>query len=130
MGTLKQPSPSTKPTTHPAVVSLSCWFSAPLTLSLLDISPSLETGCDSQTSSGGYTAFPAYSRLRTAASPLRGAAPPACQGASYLRHCCYSPIRLAAGRVVRSFLPDSPCRHEDRTVSSPLCEERSLACSL
>ena len=29
--------------------------------------------------------FPAYSRLRTARSPARGAAPPACLGASYLR---------------------------------------------
>ena len=29
--------------------------------------------------------FPAYSRLRTAPSPVRGAAPPACLGASYLR---------------------------------------------
>jgi hypothetical protein len=33
--------------------------------------------------------FPAYSRLRTARSPVRGAAPPACLGASYLRHVCY-----------------------------------------
>ena len=29
--------------------------------------------------------FPAYSRLRTASSPMRGAAPPACLGDSYLR---------------------------------------------
>jgi hypothetical protein len=36
-----------------------------------------------------YTGFPAYSRLRTARSPVRGAASPACLGTSYLRHICY-----------------------------------------
>ena len=42
----------------------------------------------------------------------------------YLRHSCYSFCYVDAGtartELVRSFLPDSPCRHEDRTVSSPL----------
>jgi hypothetical protein len=33
------------------------------------------TVCNSQTSSAGYTGFPAYSRLRTTSSPMRGAAP-------------------------------------------------------
>jgi hypothetical protein len=37
------------------------------------------------TSSGGSSGFPAYSRLRTAPSPMRGAAPSACLRASYLR---------------------------------------------
>ncbi len=33
--------------------------------------------------------------------------------------------------VARSFLPDSPCRHEDRTVPSPIMDfDRRLACSL
>ena len=65
--------------------------------------------------------FPAYSRLRTAPSPVRGAAPLACQEASYLRHVCY----LRRRPYVRhrsagwSFLPPSSCRHEGRTVSSP-----------
>src|SRR4051794_30831268 len=30
----KHPSPSTKPTTQPVLISLSCWFSAPTGLSL------------------------------------------------------------------------------------------------
>src|SRR5918996_5247023 len=45
MGELKQPSPSTKPTTQPMVVSLSCWFSAPGGLSLTHVN-TLETGAD------------------------------------------------------------------------------------
>jgi hypothetical protein len=33
--------------------------------------------------------------------------------------------------AARSFLPDSPCRHEDRTVPSPVMDfDRRLACSL
>src|ERR687892_1197801 len=45
MGELKQPSPSTKPTTQPMVVSLSCWFSAPGGLSLTHVN-TLEIGAD------------------------------------------------------------------------------------
>jgi hypothetical protein len=51
---------------------LSCWFSAPLTLSLPD-----SLGRVVEDPSG----FPAYSRLLTAPSLMRGAAPPACLGA-------------------------------------------------
>jgi hypothetical protein len=36
-------------------------------------------------STSGYSDLPAHSRLRTARSPVRGAAPLACQGDSYLR---------------------------------------------
>jgi hypothetical protein len=55
---------------------VSCWFSAPS-----------HCHCPPRkwTSSSGYSGFPAYSRLRTATSPSRGAAPFACQRASYLR---------------------------------------------
>ena len=45
----------------------------------------------------------------------------------YLRHCCYTLLMsmcgTAARNAVRSFLPDSSCRHEDRTVSSPPSHE-------
>jgi hypothetical protein len=37
----------------------------------------------------------------------------------YLRHSCYSAV-AGCHDVARSFLPDSPCRHEDRTVPSPV----------
>jgi hypothetical protein len=56
--------------------SLSCWSSAPLTLSLPE-----RLGRVVEDSPG----FPAYGRLRTTSSPMWGAAPLACQGASYLR---------------------------------------------
>src|SRR5919204_4330085 len=83
MEQLKQPSPSTKPTTHPVVLSLSCWFSA-----LDGLSPYTPRRyqpvltCSVPRDAPG---FPAYSRLRTAPSPVRGAAPSACLRASYLR---------------------------------------------
>jgi len=55
--------------------SLSCWFSAPS-----------DCHCPWFGRVPWDTpGFPAYSRLRTASSPMRGAAPPACQEASYLR---------------------------------------------
>jgi hypothetical protein len=48
----------------------------------------------------------------------------------YLRHSCYS-VMAGCHAVARSFLPDSPCRHEDRTVPSPIMAfDRRLACSL
>src|SRR5436190_21963464 len=43
--------------------------------------PTVTVGSDA-TSSRGCTGFPAYGRLRTASSPMRGAAPPACLGDS------------------------------------------------
>src|SRR4051794_22704110 len=46
----------------------------------------------------------------------------------YLRHACYSASLLDVACVARSFLPDSSCRHEDRTVSSRL-ERRELKCA-
>src|SRR5581483_3275014 len=84
MEQLKQPSPSTNPTTHPMAVSLSCWSSAPRTLSLPCIARD-ETELLTRRVVEDPPGFPAYSRLRTASSPMRGAAPPACLGASYLR---------------------------------------------
>jgi hypothetical protein len=48
------------------------------------------TDLNSKSSSGGFTDFPAYSRLRSVSSPIRGAANPSnCKGHSYLRHICY-----------------------------------------
>ena len=84
MEQLKQPSPSTNPTTHPAVVSLSCWSSAPRTLSLPRISRRY-TELTTRRVVEDPPGFPAYSRLRTTPSPVRGAAPSACLRASYLR---------------------------------------------
>src|SRR2546421_8140860 len=112
MGQLKQPSPSTKPTTHPMVLSLSCWFSA-----LGGLSPSTSRPYQPIVTlpvPRDTPGFPAYSRLRTAPSPMRGAAPPACQGASYLRHCCYyrrTPYLSAffvSGTVISAALLMSP----------------------
>jgi hypothetical protein len=37
----------------------------------------------------------------------------------YLRHSCYSRSDIARSKA-RTFLPDSSCRHEDRTVPLPL----------
>src|SRR5919198_3155806 len=56
----KQPSPSTKPTIQSGVISLSCWFSAPIGLSLsipsrLGLVPV------------GFSGFPAYSRMLSVA---------------------------------------------------------------
>src|SRR5215216_4545351 len=84
MGQLKQPSPSTKPTIHPIVVSLSCWSSAPCTLSLPFITRRYIEPLTRRVVKDA-PGFPAYSRLRTASSPMRGAAPLSCLGASYLR---------------------------------------------
>src|SRR5262245_53181202 len=52
--------------------------------------------------------------------------PPAAHGGHYLRQICYS---LSRGERAKSFLLGSSCRHEARTVSSPL-GRRCLACSL
>src|SRR6266496_3535830 len=109
MEQLKQPSPSTKPTTHPMVLSLSCWFSA-----LDGLSPTMLPPY-----SGGMTpsvprdapGFPAYSRLRTAGSPVRGAAPPACLGASYLRTV------IVTAAVYRRL--DSELRRDPKATPNP-----------
>src|ERR671930_1273540 len=84
MEQLKQPSPSTNPTTHPSVVSLSCWFAAPRTLSL-PCTARRYTEPSTRRVVEDPSDLPAYSRLRTAPSPVRGAAPSACLRASYLR---------------------------------------------
>src|ERR687892_2775445 len=54
----------------------------------------------------GYSGFPAYSRLRTIPSPVRGAAPLACQGDSYLRHSVTSDVArtMSVQSAGRSFL--------------------------
>ena len=48
-------------------ISLSCWFSAPDTLSLR-----YTPGRTAPLSSAGYTGFPAYSQMHTASLPTRG----------------------------------------------------------
>src|SRR5213080_4391639 len=63
----KHPSPSTKPITQPRVISLSCWFSA-----LDGLSPTIRTIV--RRVPPDTPGFPAYSRMRTAPLPARGAA--------------------------------------------------------
>jgi hypothetical protein len=69
------------------------------------------TFADDTTSSGGFTGFPAYSRLRTAPSPVRGAAPLSCQG-DLLELLLDDRSRLhglsIGGLVVSASLPASP----------------------
>jgi hypothetical protein len=82
-----------------------------------------------QTSTVGYSEFPAYGRLLTAPLPTRRAAPIALYGNFYLRHFCYysklAPLSRQSPRAARSFLPSSSCRHEGRTVSSSLIHQPS-----
>src|SRR5437870_5584070 len=109
MEQLKQPSPSTKPTTHPMALSLSCWFSAPDGLSPVT-SPLYAVGL-TQPVPRDTPGFPAYSRMLTAWSPVRGAAPVACQGASYLRT-----VIVTAAVYWRL---GSELRHHPRAVPNP-----------
>src|SRR5262245_57082566 len=86
MGTLKQPSPSTKPTSHPVVKSLSCWFSALPALSLPSMSRPYERGGTFTTSSKEIHRVFQHIADCAPRSHLRGGQlPPACWGISYLR---------------------------------------------
>jgi hypothetical protein len=88
-----------------------------------------EKGRITQTSTVGYSEFPAYGRLHTASLPKRRAAPIALYGNFYLRHVCYYSKPASTSRhlprAARSFLPSSSCRHEGRTVSSSLTNQPS-----
>ena len=99
--------------------------------SLPSMSSPYRRGRTSTTSSEGSPGFPAYSRLRISWSPTRGAAPPGLLGGIPTLGIVVTPLAAGCCAVVRSFLPDSSCRHEDRTVSSPgLPLLGGLACSL